>query len=259
MKQTRDRIQNGEIARGYRASAAMALGLGATMVSSSAMAQPLPTCQPPQGAEGPESLSPCVEERVVLTLRSREPDLVYSVHLPESEAALAACDGDCRMEMPAGRYRIQVTGSPDSDVHQSSQFVTVTHDTTLDVDPARRSRRTSGLAMGITGTALLPVGFTVLLLGLVGEAFDDGFCPVSEPDCAEQSGSDPVNAAVWVGLGMVGAGTVLTPVGWVRFARNRHPKFHEVRGTKQSAGPLSLWLGPRRVGDGPGLGAGFRF
>jgi hypothetical protein len=58
---------------------------------------------------------------------------------------------------------------------------------------------------------------------------------------------------------MMVAGAIMTPIGWVTFARNNRPRI-EVMSPGRSSSEAGRWrLGPTRIGTGWGLGSTLSF
>jgi hypothetical protein len=200
---------------------------------------------------------------VIVTLRGTQAGLKYRLFAGDEDRPLAACGEGCRIRLPQGRYRLQVAGPPGGDVRTSEQTVEVFDDSVLRVDPPSSSSRTTGLATGIVGASLLVVGGVVLYVGLLAEyvANVGETCTFSsetgQSSCT--STSHGTNWAIWTGAGMMVAGAIMTPIGWVVFARNNRPRI-EVMSSGRSPSDAGRWrLGPTRVGTGWGLGSSASF
>jgi hypothetical protein len=202
---------------------------------------------------------------VTVTLRGTQAGLQYRLFAGDEDRPLAACGEGCRIRLPQGSYRLQVAGPPGSDVRTNEQTVEVFEDSVLRVDPPSQSSRTTGLAVGIVGASLLVVGGVVLYVGLIAELVRDvsadETCTFSsetgQTSC--ESTSHGTNWAIWTGAGMMVAGAIMTPIGWVTFARNNRPRI-EVMSPGRSSSEAGLWrVGPTRIGSGWGLGSTLRF
>jgi hypothetical protein len=212
--------------------------------------------------EGADSTRPGA---VIVTLRGTQAGLRYRLFAGDEDRPLAACGEGCRIRLPQGRYRLQVAGPPGGDVRTSEQTVDVFEDSVLRVDPPSSSSRSTGLAVGITGASLLVVGGVVLYVGLIAEFVtyvrNDQTCTTNvetgQVSCV--STHHGTNWAIWTGAGMMVAGAIMTPIGWVTFAHNNRPRI-EVMSPGRRASEAGLWrLGPTRIGTGWGLGSTLSF
>jgi hypothetical protein len=187
---------------------------------------------------------------VIITLRGTQAGLEYRLFAGDDERPLVGCGEGCRVRLPQGRYRLQVAGPPGSDVRTSDKTVELRNDSVLRVDPPSSSSRSAGLGIGIAGASLLLVGSTLLFLGL---PHPDETC-VNAATGQSSCHSHGTNWAIWTGAGMMVAGAIMTPIGWVTFARNQKPRVEVTSGGRQPS-DAGLWrLGPTRIGAGWGLG-----
>lgn len=128
------------------------------------------------------------------------------LQMPDSRRPVALCQGACTAYLPPGRYRLEV--HPGYETRGGARVVNVPGPSALFVTPRSEGMRTSGLAMGVAGSALVMFGFVTLVTTL-----DD---PHHENDDRNQ---------VLVPMALVGlvVGLVLTPIGWVRFGKSLRP------------------------------------
>ncbi len=213
----------------------------------------------PEVPGGNEAVRPSA---VIVTLRGTQAGLHYRLFAEDEERPLATCGEGCRVRLPQGRYKIQVFGPPGSDVRTSEQSVDLFEDTVLRVEPPSSSSRSTGLALGITGASLLAVGATVFWVGLVvqwsRDLDDDQACAGTLSSSCSPPHHGP-NYALWTGAGMLVAAAIMTPVGWVMFARNSRPRL-EVMSPGQPTNEAGRWrVGPTRVGTGWGFGSSVSF
>jgi hypothetical protein len=188
----------------------------------------------------PLPYAPYVDPTVSLELTGNEP-ITVSVYFEaqKDERPIFRCQTPCRVRLYPSTYRFHLRGGPDK----------VEADTVVDVDRPQRltftlpaqADKTEGLAVAITGTALIPAGAIVAMASALSNACFD--CEYS----AHRDQSTP--AGVYVGLTMLAVGAVLTPVGWVTFARNRKPHY-------ESAAPGEARARPKRSPEPTPVGFG---
>lgn len=130
------------------------------------------------------------------------------LQLPDSRQPVALCQGACTAYLPPGKYRLEVHAG--SETRAGGRVVNVPGPSALFVKPRTEGMRTSGLTLGIAGSALL-VGGMVLL----ATALDDGYDGDRD--------NDRRGTLLPLGLGAVVVGLVLTPIGWVRFGKSLRP------------------------------------
>jgi hypothetical protein len=123
------------------------------------------------------------------------------------------------------------------------------------VTPPNYQARSTGLALGITGTALIPVGLTTAYVGAMMSLGCDETTWDSEDGYSSESASCGGDGVITAGLVMMAVGAVLTPIGWVMFGKNRRPRVE----LSSYATRTSFQLGPTLVGNGYCLGAMARF
>ncbi len=113
------------------------------------------------------------------------------------------------MQLPAGRYFLEI---PEAEGNaRGIQNLIADADVSYEVVDADRDAASAGLGMAITGMTLIPAG---ILLAVLGSGCLFG--------CQTMSGGE--RAALWGGAAASVSGVILTPVGWVQWARNKRPK-----------------------------------
>ncbi len=132
------------------------------------------------------------------------------LQMPDTRQPVALCQGACTAYLPPGKYRLAVHAG--SDTRAGNRVVNVPGPSALFVKPRSEGMRTSGLALGIAGSALLVGGMVLLATTLQDDYDGDGY-------------RDDNHRATLVplGLGAVVVGLVLTPIGWVRFGKSLRP------------------------------------
>ncbi len=230
-----------------------------SLLSTMASAQQAPAAGPPPPTV-PETFQP---RPVTVTLHGTRPGVEYRLYAMDAEQPLAVCGEGCRVQLPQGQYRLQVAGTPGSDVRTSDTPIELFSDTDVRVDPPSSSNRTTGLALGITGASLLVVGGVVLYVGIIIEMMrdfdDETACDLSYSTSTCRPPRHGPNVALWAGAGMLVAGAIMTPIGWVMFGRNHRARL-EVTAPGRSSSEAGRWrVGPTRIGTGWGLGTSVGF
>jgi hypothetical protein len=123
---------------------------------------------------------------------------------------LASCEGECVVELPLGSYWVTIPASEGDAAGTTRLDVSGPKRYRL-IDPDR-SAANGGRAMGIVGIVLFPVAGVLFLTSGV----------LCVDNCGSPSASE--SGMAWLSLLSLTAGAVLTPVGWVQYARNRRPK-----------------------------------
>lgn len=108
------------------------------------------------------------------------------------------CQAPCTLWVPAGRYRVSVSGEG---IPSKRQRLDVYGPAAVDVQAGSSSGRTGGLVLGIAGGAAFLVGLGGLMSGCVGE-------------CRQSN----TNRTPWVVVGGVGLAASL--IGWPLFVAN---------------------------------------
>jgi hypothetical protein len=171
-------------------------------------------------------------------------DLVVTLRDPKHDYRIARCAPDCLVYVPEGRYEVSLADRFGK--NYGAKKLRVRRPMSVQVSRPDDSARTTGLTLGIVGP-ILAVGGVVMLTSAALSSMSHG---------GADGDSSQAELAL-VGLTAFATGAVLTPVGWVMYARNRGPKL-DIQETAHSG------IGPLRVGFGaaPGrasLGAGFSF
>jgi hypothetical protein len=142
-----------------------------------------------------------------ITSEARGP--TYELRLPGSESTVFFCRSQtCAAYVPSGEYEVYV--SPTGDYAEGKRRVKIEKPSQLVIEPRDASAHTTGLVMGIGGTVLAVMGFTTLLVA-------------ANKPCDATSCDDERATLIWLGLGGLIAGAVLTPIGWVRFGKSFRP------------------------------------
>ena len=212
-----------------------------------ARAQPLPVEPATQGEE-PATLH-------TVTLRGASRGVIWEIYSMEGpireQTPLARCgDQGCVLRMQTGKYRLWVEGATGEGPHGYRELG-VYGDLDLTVRAPPRGAKGGGLTLAILGKVAVFTGMSLTVVGAVGDCtYDD---ETHEDEC--ESDEQMLNA----GLVTMLLGAVSIPVGWVMFARARHPQieYNEVATTPTNTGRLEL--GPVRVGSGFGLGSRVTF
>lgn len=132
------------------------------------------------------------------------------LQLPDTRQPVALCQGACTAYLPPGKYRLEVHAG--SETRAGGRVVNVPGPSALFVKPRTEGMRTSGLTLGIAGSALLVGGMVLLATVLDQDYDDDGY-----------RDHDRRDTLVPLGVGAVVVGLVLTPIGWIRFGKSLRP------------------------------------
>jgi len=130
------------------------------------------------------------------------------------DVTIARCIGSCRLDLPHGDYKAIFY---DAAEHEHVFEFSVDGPGGFEIDDADEGTAKVGLGMGIAGVALVITGTALLTAGL------SNACLMSECENRDNSGG----ALFAGGLLVFAAGAAITPVGWVMWARNRHPRLLE--------------------------------
>ncbi len=145
-----------------------------------------------------------------VVLEGSEPGLSFSLYADKKlEKPVVRCPDRCLVYVPPQKYWLSV--SEGSETLAGRRQVNVDGPSRLVVEPRSKSDRSTGLAMGIGGIALVVVGSVAMLAGAI-QSIDN----VDNPDNHSNDGGN------LVALGLAGfvAGAILTPIGWVQFGRS---------------------------------------
>lgn len=147
----------------------------------------------------------------VVHLKGAEPGMTFEVTPRGQVAAGPRCSDPCQVTAPPGRYELRVFRG---DAGLGSAGLKVTGPASFEVSPPNLGRQQTGLALGITGAALVVAGFASVIY-----AIDQ------RRDCGlDESCKDRYTSTVWLGTAGVGLGGVLTSVGFILFGTSRSPK-----------------------------------
>jgi xanthosine utilization system XapX-like protein len=125
------------------------------------------------------------------------------VERPDGQLVLECFDA-CSTVVDPGGYRLRLQTASGETI--GTQSASIRRDLVFHATNASPGAATTGLVLGIAGTTLLATGLVALALTL-------------SPD----GSPSPAGPAVAIyGLTGLAMGAVLTPVGWVMFAHNRH-------------------------------------
>jgi hypothetical protein len=115
---------------------------------------------------------------------------------------VASCWTPCDLELPRATYKLRVHET--ADFLDGYRTVDIDEPAVVSVHPGSRSTRTVGLILGIAGPVAAVIGGSMSLIAMGHD---------SEPS----DGSVRATLA-YTGLGLVAAGIIVTPIGWIVFA-----------------------------------------
>jgi len=201
-----------------------AIQLFTSVLTTEALAQiPAPMMdQPTKGAGGDIATvvavttepDPQPPARFAFSIRTVTPGKPFDIRVAEQDQVVGRCMGQCTLALPPGSYNVHLygaNGQPDGDTDFS-----VSGPGSLQVQDANRSVATIGAVMGAVGPVLIVTG---LLLIVTSVCIDES---IHTDDCPNGN-----NSRANLGLSSMVAGTIMTPIGWVLFARNRSPRARE--------------------------------
>jgi hypothetical protein len=170
------------------------------------LAQQVPQSFPlphPGFAPPPPGYPPWPTDLVPVIIQGDRPGLRYTIALARDGYPFAYCPYDCTLQLRPGEYWLRVHEAPGT--LEGVRELTIDGPARARVTPRTEDDQSSGKTMGYIGVGLLAGGVVAMLWG-VGEAVN---------------GND--ERATWLlvlGLGGVAAGSVLTPIGFVRAGRS---------------------------------------
>jgi hypothetical protein len=139
--------------------------------------------------------------------------MYYAGRGADEDRPVFSCRTPCRALVYPAKYRFHVQGGPEK--IESDTVAEVQSSERLSFSLPDKSDKSGALTLAITGTILIPAGMLVTLAAALADA-----CFDCQPDERRNQGTP---AGVYVGVGMLITGAVLTPVGWTQFAHSRKP------------------------------------
>jgi hypothetical protein len=185
------------------------------LVATSIVVAPLSAIAQTMMMPPPIPAPPPPAAHVGVRLESDRPSTEYRVFAGRREKApWFQCMAPCQAEVPPGEYRFETTGP---DMADGSVVAVIAASTRVSAEGGSKSAKSSGLVIGIVGSAITAVG----LLGVVIESI-----PKCNYDfygnCNEDPSHENDRHKGMIAFGIVaGVGALLATVGWVEFASNR--------------------------------------
>jgi hypothetical protein len=170
------------------------------------LATSLARAEPPIPAAAAGASTPVVG--VPIEIRGSLPKLRLEIQDPRTRAPLAYCVGACQAALVPGRYRFFVHESPG--LRAGGRNVRIDHASRILITPSSEAKRSTGLALGIAGPAMMVVGAFMFLSSI-------------SLDGSEGRGDRDAGTGL-AGLGLMVTGIALTPIGWVMFGTSLRPK-----------------------------------
>lgn len=141
-----------------------------------------------------------------------EPDMTFEV-LPRGQTGPGQrCSSPCEVVAPPGRYQLRVYRGA---VPLGGRRLRIDGPAEVRVSPPNVARQNTGLALGITGSALFVAGFGASIYALVANSE----CRLEDDPCRNEH-----NSTLVLGVATMLAGAVLAPIGWVMYGVNRSPR-----------------------------------
>ena len=165
---------------------------------------------------GPVAIAPMVPIAVYpFMVRARTEGRRIEVRSSQDQA-IARCVSGCWLNLPGGDYKAVFYDQ--SGAEHEFNF-SVEGPGGIEIEDANPDTANTGLTFGILGTALVAGGLVAMVAAMQHTC-------LGEDECQDRDNPGP---GLFVGgLVAMAAGAIMTPLGWVAFARNRHPRLHEI-------------------------------
>jgi hypothetical protein len=162
----------------------------------------------------------------------------------DKERALFSCRTPCRVHVYPAKYGLHVQGG--SDKIEGMRIVDVRGPTRVAFSLPETSARSGALALAIAGTVSASVGLMVLW----GSALH-ATCQTC--DSSEQRELDQeAKRGYWIGGGLLLAGAIASPIGWIRWAQNRKPEMQAstlgAKASQRSTPRVEIGVAPAQGG-----------
>jgi hypothetical protein len=156
------------------------------------------------------------------------------------DVPIARCAGSCSLRLPEGRYKA-VYFEPGEGEHDFE--FSLEGPGGIELKDRNGGAAEVGLTLGVVGPILIAAGYAFVALG-----FQSG-CTMG--DCDPNVDYSSSQRMVLGGLGAFALGAVVTPIGWVLWARNHNPRWTEL------SEDVSVAVVPNREGAVLGLSGRF--
>lgn len=155
------------------------------------------------------------QQRIGIRMESDTPNTEYRVYAGRRDKVpWFQCTAPCQAEVPRGEYRFEATGPEMAD---GSIVSTVAAPTRISTEGGSKSAKSSGLVIGITGSAIAAIGLVGLLVESIPRCNYDIY-----GQCNETASASDDRHKGMLAFGVVaGVGALLAAIGWVEFASNR--------------------------------------
>jgi len=186
---------------------------------------------------GPIAIAPIVPIAVYpFMVRARTDGRRIEVRSSHDQV-IARCVSGCWLNLPGGDYKALFYDQ--SGAEHELEF-SVQGPGGIEIEDANPVAASNGMAFGVVGSALVAGGMVAMVVGLKDACLD--FC---------ENGRSPDAGLFLGGFAAFVAGAIITPLGWVAFARNHNPRVHEI--------PTSVKVAVVPNRDGAFLGLTGRF
>ncbi len=180
---------------------------------------------------------------IQVTLESDVPNTPLALYHPEARIGrhqpYLVCNQPCYAEIPAGRYKLHVletentrSGTTRVDLYGPAQVI---------VEPDDFQQMRVGLALGIIGPIAIAAGGLLLAVSVYCSDYD------YESD-GRSNGGGGCGRGIAAGATIFVGGLVMTPVGWVMFARGLKPKARVYPIVHQPEPNFQLGVAPTKDG-----------
>jgi hypothetical protein len=138
----------------------------------------------------------------------RSPQAGLEVEVIDSvlDVPVGTCIAPCRTRLLPGSYNLHVHETKSTVAGWRNVEIAEPSDVTI--DPKSRGTRTTGLMLGIGGAVAVFAGALLFMTNV----------NLDEDNSRRKSGE-----AAWLGLGMMAAGGIATPIGWTIFGMSFRP------------------------------------
>jgi hypothetical protein len=149
---------------------------------------------------------PAPPPRISVRVDSVPLNTSVQIEREEDGEAVLRCLDSCGTALASGRYRLRLRASDGETI--ATQTVSVTHPVMFHA-VGSPGAATTGLVLGIVGTAIAVTGLAAFGLSALSSM-------------CESDGCGAARGVAIYGLVALPIGAIMTPIGWVMFAHNRH-------------------------------------
>ena len=149
--------------------------------------------------------------------RIQSPDATRRIEIRSMyDVAVARCIGGCVLSLPESSYRLVFR---DAEGNEQGLPFSVKGKGGVELQDADETAASVGLGLGVAGPVFVVTGMALMTIALKDACLAEA--------CESQHDSSG-GAMLLGGLVAMAVGAVITPIGWVTYARNRHPRVREL-------------------------------